>query len=446
MDEAKLALLHAGDTCLLSLVDGCIAGYTWVHTRGRPQIMPGLQLQLPADVLYNFAGFTHPTFRGAGLQSRRHEAVLQQRCWADRPVMMGYVKATNFASRKGQTRSGYRKIGSVVVLGTRGHFLTWLSPALRRLGMRRLDGPAAVGRRALNRLQGLLRQAWVGLVSATAGPWLHRRLLRHSDRSDHHTYTCFHRAPTQLQALSGPVLSHLGLDRKPGDRRTRSLRVLLYACSNGAEAYTLSAWLAAQRPDLEVLIEASDLHPDMVDRARAGRYSWAELAQHHQVPAWFVAQVFDREGEDYVVNERTRSRVRFSCADIVRDDLRGRFGQADVVLAQNVLFHLPPALARRAFDNVISTLAPTGALFIEGMDPDLRMDLTTENGLQPLAWRSRDIYIESRKHIPACWWQVYYGAEPWLPWRRDPLRRYGSIFLQGPVTERSWARARALAA
>ena len=47
MDDTKLALLHAGDTCLLSLVDGCIAGYTWVHVSGCPEIMPGLRLQLP---------------------------------------------------------------------------------------------------------------------------------------------------------------------------------------------------------------------------------------------------------------------------------------------------------------------------------------------------------------------------------------------------------------
>jgi hypothetical protein len=104
-----------------------------------------------------------------------------------------------------------------------------------------------------------------------------------------------------------------------------------------------------------------------------------------------------------------------------------------VVVAQNVLFHLPPPLARRAFDNVVRTLAPTAALFIEGMDQDLRVSLTQAHELQPLVWRSREIYEESRRHIPARWWQFHYGAEPWLPFRRAPWRRYGTIFLKGPA-------------
>jgi hypothetical protein len=139
IDDTKLAMLRAGDTCLLSLVDGCIAGYTWVHTGGRPEIMPGLRLQLPAGTLYNFAGFTHPEFRGAGLQSRRHLAVWNEPGWAHMGRMLGYVKATNFASRRGQSRSGYRRMGSLVLMGSRERFVAWASPALRRSGVHRLQ-------------------------------------------------------------------------------------------------------------------------------------------------------------------------------------------------------------------------------------------------------------------------------------------------------------------
>lgn len=443
MDDTKLALLHAGDTCLLSLVDGCIAGYTWVHVSGCPEIMPGLRLQLPEGVLYNFAGFTHPDFRGAGLQSRRHQAVWAQPAWVHMGRMLGYVKATNFASRQGQGRSGYRRIGSVVLMGSRKRFAAWLSPALRRSGVHRVEGRPSIIARAWASLKLHVQDAWVGMLSHTLGPWLHSSLRRRSQRCHTHSYTCFHRAPTQLAALTGPVLAHVGLDRVPGGTQVRPLRVLLYACSNGAEAYTWSAWLALQRPDLEVVIEASDLSPELISQARQGRYTWSELTQGSKVPTWLVAQAFDREGEDYVVNERTRRRVSFSCADIVGDDLRARYGQADVVVAQNVLFHLPPPLARRAFDNVVRTLAPRAALFIEGMDQDLRVSLTQAHALQPLVWRSREIYEEGRRHMPVRWWRFHYGAEPWLPFRRAPWRRYGTIFLKGtaPVSVRLRAQA-----
>ena len=461
IDEVKRALLRAGDVCVLSLMDGRIAGYTWVHTQGCPELLPGLRLQLPLGALYNFAGFTHPDYRGAGLQARRHRALWAQPDWADRQVMFGYVKATNFASRQGQSRGGYRKVGTVLRLGPNGRWWTWLSPALHRRGLTRLEVPVrpavqaqtraeelqpaqhALPLRLYRRLRRDADRAWVALMSHTFGPWLHRRLLRQARRSDHHTYTCFHRSPWQLAALTGPVLAHLHLDPAPQpgrtERRARRLRVLLYACSNGAEAYTLSAWLALHRPDLDVIIEASDLHPEMVERAREGRYTWPEVAAHQALPAHFLAQTFDRHGEHFVVNARTRSRVRFSCADIVRDDLRARFGEGDIVLAQNVLFHLPPALARRAFDNVTATVTPGGALFVEGMDLDLRQSLTAAHDLQPLDWRIREIYEESRRHVPARWWQFYYGAEPRLWLRRQPQRRYGSIFLKSPSLPRSHA-------
>lgn len=357
--------------------------------------------------------------------------------------MLGYVKATNFASRQGQGRSGYRRIGSVVLMGSRKRFAAWLSPALRRSGVHRVEGRPSIIARAWASLKLHVQDAWVGMLSHTLGPWLHSSLRRRSQRCHTHSYTCFHRAPTQLAALTGPVLAHVGLDRVPGGTQVRPLRVLLYACSNGAEAYTWSAWLALQRPDLEVVIEASDLSPELISQARQGRYTWSELTQGSKVPTWLVAQAFDREGEDYVVNERTRRRVSFSCADIVGDDLRARYGQADVVVAQNVLFHLPPPLARRAFDNVVRTLAPRAALFIEGMDQDLRVSLTQAHALQPLVWRSREIYEEGRRHMPVRWWRFHYGAEPWLPFRRAPWRRYGTIFLKGtaPVSVRLRAQA-----
>ena len=95
IDAVKLAALRAGDQCLLSLVDGRPAGYTWVHSRGLPEILPGLWLRLPPGWLYNFAAYTPPAFRGSGLQSRRHAGVLQHPAWraAAAPVPYTHLRA-----------------------------------------------------------------------------------------------------------------------------------------------------------------------------------------------------------------------------------------------------------------------------------------------------------------------------------------------------------------
>ena len=141
IDAVKLAALRAGDQCLLSLVDGRPAGYTWVHSRGLPEILPGLWLRLPQGWLYNFAAYTHPAFRGSGLQSWRHAAVLQHPAWQGSAGLVGWVRATNHASRRGQRKSGYVPAGWIVRVGLGPWQMTLSSSSLARRGLVCLPTP-----------------------------------------------------------------------------------------------------------------------------------------------------------------------------------------------------------------------------------------------------------------------------------------------------------------
>jgi hypothetical protein len=138
IDEAKLKYSRMGDACVLSLIDGNPAGFTWAHTLGRPELIPGLTISVPADFVYNFAALTLPEFRGSGLQSYRHHSVLNNERWRNRRALLGYVRATNFASQKGQAKSGYRPIGKIWLIGTRKHFMAFFSRQLREIGIRRI--------------------------------------------------------------------------------------------------------------------------------------------------------------------------------------------------------------------------------------------------------------------------------------------------------------------
>jgi GNAT superfamily N-acetyltransferase len=141
IDAVKLAALRAGDQCLLSLVDDRPAGYTWVHSRGLPEILPGLWLRLPQGWLYNFAAYTHPAFRGSGLQSWRHAAVLQHPAWQGCAGLVGWVRATNHASRRGQRKSGYVPAGWIVRVGLGPWQVTLSSSSLARRGLVCLPAP-----------------------------------------------------------------------------------------------------------------------------------------------------------------------------------------------------------------------------------------------------------------------------------------------------------------
>ncbi|WP_170844710.1 CheR family methyltransferase [Aliiruegeria lutimaris] len=249
----------------------------------------------------------------------------------------------------------------------------------------------------------------------------HRQLRRQGQRVDDHTYTCFLRAPAQLSLISGPVLDYLG--------RGERLEITLLACSNGAEPYTIASWLAQAVPGLDFHIRASDLHPEMVARAQAARYSRDEVLHSEYMTQSFLDATFEEDADGYVVRPEIRARVSFSQASLLDGDgLRAEFGQAPLVVAQNVLFHLPPDLAADALRNLYSLTKPGGALLIEGMDLDLRAEVTEQLGLVPFTEDLRRVYEETRVHTPLRWWRYYWGTEPFMHLRPNRSRRYATAF------------------
>ncbi len=264
-----------------------------------------------------------------------------------------------------------------------------------------------------------------GVVLRSRAQARHRECVEQANRSDSHTYTSFYRSPPQLDALTGPVVDHVIASG------STEVSILVLAGSNGAEAYTIASELIARRPDLAFSITASDLHEETVAKAVAATYTLDEITQDQDVPAEFVERTFDRAGDVYTVKEHIRSHVTFAQADLLDPALSDRFDQADIVIAQNVLFHMPPDLARRAFDNIVGFVKPHGVLLVEGMELDMRVELTRAAGLQPLPSKVKQIYAYSRRHIADNWWDYYYGNEPYFPLARDRSRRYGTIFVNG---------------
>ena len=150
-------------------------------------------------------------------------------------------------------------------------------------GCRSKSGMRRLARKVLNFLK---VEILYNIILYPYGQWRHRALLRQANRSQTHTYTCFYRSPLQLEALAGPVIQYLTAESKPA-----KLRILVFACSNGAEAYTLAAVLMKAYPRLDFQIEASDLHEEMVNQARAGIYLREEVvcSEYASVASGLVA-------------------------------------------------------------------------------------------------------------------------------------------------------------
>lgn len=293
----------------------------------------------------------------------------------------------------------------------------------------RLAGIDAVGG-WLRRLPGhsgrsVRRRIFCDLIMYPYARFAHRRALKSGRRSQSHIYTSFHRSPHQLEALTSRVIPFIGRGRPP---RTLSINIL--ACSTGAEPYTVTSELMAKFPGLDFSVCASDLHEDTIARAKAARYTSAEVFHNRDIPQEFVVRTFDRAGDCHRVKPEIRDKVSFTRADLLEPTFATRFEPTDIVFAQNVLFHLEPADAVIAFANILRLLKDRSALFVDGMELNMRQQITAIAGLKPLAYKCRQIHSHARRHSPARWWRYYYGAEPYSVFRRGRHRRYSTIFLK----------------
>lgn len=271
----------------------------------------------------------------------------------------------------------------------------------------------------------LAARVFGGVLWTPYGRWQQGRLRRSVVRSDRHIYTTFFRSPGQLDALVGPVLDHLA--PRPAKE---AVQINMFACSTGAEVYSVASELRRCHPELKWHIHASDLHEHTVSQARRARYARDDECLGASSTPARCAQVFDPSGKDWRVKPGIRQRVEFAQLDLLRGDLEACVPAADVVFVQNVLFHMDEKSARRAFAAAVSTMKPRSVLFVEGMELDVRVELTREFGLEPLCYRIREIYEQSRIHVAPRWWNYYYGSEPYCRFARDAKRRYATIFLR----------------
>lgn len=251
----------------------------------------------------------------------------------------------------------------------------------------------------------------------------HRITLLTSDRTVA-TFTGFFRLPTQFETLSGPVLDSLFSGGAPGP-----LKIIVIGCSKGAEAYSIASLLRNRHPELAFNIYAYDVNKDVIKKAKTARYMPEEVYLK-RIPARYVDATFDRENNYYVIKEEIAQSVSFDIADAFDPNLRTTIGTADIVFAQNFLFHMNPKEATRAFNNICNLLNPNAALFIDGMDVGLRHRLTRKNNLIPLEHKIEEIHNEARITRGVGWPYSYWGLEPLSTAKREWQRRYSTIFMK----------------
>lgn len=163
--------------------------------------------------------------------------------------------------------------------------------------------------------------------------------------TNHHTW--FLRDRAQLEGLVSRA--------RPG------ARVWSAGCATGEEPYSIAMLAALAGARLEV--HATDVVPQVVERARAGRY--AELALRAVEPA-LRARFFVTDGDAHAVAPGLRARVSFGVHNLCEPPPNP--GGWDAIVCRNVLIHFEPEAARSVVARLCSALAPGGRLVLGAAD------------------------------------------------------------------------------
>ena len=126
------------------------------------------------------------------------------------------------------------------------------------------------------------------------------------------------------------------------DRNDRQLRCWCIGCASGEEPYTLAIiWcrhLAAQFPQLDFHILATDADETMLDRAERAEYPHTAVKD---LPDEWIADCFQRKGPVYRLVPEIQSRVHFQQQDIRHETPVGESGEPatfHLVLCRNSVF------------------------------------------------------------------------------------------------------------
>lgn len=170
--------------------------------------------------------------------------------------------------------------------------------------------------------------------------------------------TRFFREPHHFDALRRQVKQVLAPAARAGGR----VRLWSAGCSLGHEPYSIAMSLLAELPEateLDVRILATDIDPQVVDRARAATYSREDV---EPVPADLAARWLTKDGDQVRVSDAARKLVSFGVLNLHATwPMKGTF---DVIFCRNVAIYFDDETQARLWSRFAERLSPQGRLYI----------------------------------------------------------------------------------
>ena len=236
--------------------------------------------------------------------------------------------------------------------------------------------------------------------------------------------TYFFRDANQFRALTETALP----ERIRARASTRRLRLLSAGCASGEEPYSMAVALREHFPDLrswDIEIVGIDLNPAMIALARKARFRKWSL---RGTPDRFRDRYFLVEAPDYVLEERTRSMVRFEERNLAGSGLPG-LDAFDVVFCRNVIMYLTPDAVQSAIAALTRALLPGGFLFLGSAE--------TMRGLsQDFQLRhSQEAFYYEKRHAAGQPPEGFAAGDTWVRTIRNASERVGSLVRDQSLAE-----------
>lgn len=178
--------------------------------------------------------------------------------------------------------------------------------------------------------------------------------------------TYFFRHMDQFRAFAEVALPECLRARasRKGSDPDRPLQILSAGCASGEEAYSLAILVSETSAEASrtTSILGVDMNPVALQKALRGRFSIWSL---RETPPDMQRKWFRQDGQEAVLNDAVRTRVRFDERNLLDDDAEfWQPGAYEVIFCRNVIMYFTPDNAQTLIARITRALAPGGYLFL----------------------------------------------------------------------------------
>ncbi len=148
---------------------------------------------------------------------------------------------------------------------------------------------------------------------------------------------------------------------------TRRIRIWSAACSSGQEPFSLCMLLKEMQAKMagwKVEIVATDISPEMLNKAKAGLYTQFEVQRG--LPIQLLVKYFKQTGDKWQLDAGLRSMVTFREFNLL--DHPRILGNFDLVFCRNVLIYFDQPTKAHVLKGISDVLSKDGVLYLGGAE------------------------------------------------------------------------------